>query len=191
MPRANVIVKWHGANFQLKHRVRYKPLRQPDPTMRSVSELVSSQEQPVQGCHTSSTLQTLIDSPHHYVIRIFSIQRSLLSFPPIPNLSWMSHPSDHRHTQPQSEFLLTEEAWSFQAGSSVYTSRLAPGPICQGTAPEQKNSRGLWYHLLTVKTTSGVKNSPELRRDFCFWASHLEEKDLSPWIPRIAVTKNN
>lgn len=192
MPRTNVTVTWQGANFQLKHRVRYKPLRQPGPTIRSVSEFVPSLEQPVQGCHTSSTLQRLKDSPHHYVTNIFSIQHSLLFFPPIPNLSCVAHPSGHQHTHS----LRVNSCWQKEPGASKRDLLFIPhawpqDPNVKDQNQNRKNSRELWYHLLPVKTTSGVKNPPQLQRDLSFWPNHLEDKDLSLWIPHITVTESH
>lgn len=162
MPWTNVIVTWHRANFQLKHRVRYKPLRQPGPTIRSASEFVSSQEQPVQGCHTSSTPRRLKDSPHHYVTNIFSIRRSLLFLPPIPNLSCMAHPSGHQHTHS----LRVNSCWQREPAASKQDLLFIPhawprDPDVKDQQQNRKAADRLWYHLLPVKTTSGVKNPPE------------------------------
>ena len=147
-----MIVTWHRANFQLKHRVRYKPLRQLDPSMRSVSGFVSSQEQPVQGCHTSSTLPRLIDRLYHYVTSIFSIQHSLVFFPPIPNLSHMANSSDHQHTQPESQFMLKG------LGASKWGLVFIPHAWIQHpyVKEQQQNRRRLWYHLLSAKTTKKI-----------------------------------
>lgn len=164
-------------------RVGYKPLRQPDPTTRSASEFVSSREQPVHRCHTSSTLQRVIDSRQCYITSIFSIQHSLPpSYPPIPDLSCTAHPFDHQHTHSltESKFPLTEEAWSFQARSPVYKPHAwPPGPICQRTAPAQKNN------------PQCQKSSWAAGAGSAFLASRLQEKDLSPWICHIAVTDNH